>query len=88
MRSQSFLTIHLVVFSVKFVTDKALKQNSELFTQDVKEQGSWFIDFKEAHHLLFSPLCFPVTRPSSGVNTEEGMFSDRNCSLLECEFKN
>lgn len=41
-----------------------------------------------AQHFLFSPLCFPVTRTSSGVNTEEGIFSDRNYWLLEYECKN
>lgn len=51
---------------------KALKQNSERFTQEVKEQGSWFCDF------CCSRPCFPITRARTDVDTEEGIFSDRN----------
>lgn len=35
---------------------KALKQNSELFTQEVKEQGSWFCDFTEGTALVVLTL--------------------------------
>lgn len=35
---------------------KALKQNSERFTQEVKEQGSWFCDFTEGTALAVLAL--------------------------------
>ena len=123
MRSQSFLAFHLMVFSVKFVTNsevgeqkfftryrilqktkqktkqnkttknhisyeeesegqtwnsssvhKALIQDSEPFSKEVRDQGSCFWIWNKAqkgHHILSSHSCFLIARRSSGVHTEE-----------------
>jgi len=45
-------------------------QDSELFPEEVKEQGSWFFDLKKAqkaHCVLSSPSYFLLSRQSSGV---------------------
>lgn len=53
---------------------KALIQDSEPFSKEVRDQGSCFWIWNKAqkgHHILSSHSCFLIARRSSGVHTEE-----------------